>query len=89
LTLANKDDTAFPPKQLRGFQKVLLQPGETKQVTFELTRRDLSYWDTVRQNWVIPGPAVGVLVGSSSRAIKCQGVLQTVQNGQSDGKGKG
>lgn len=63
---------AFPPKTLRGFEKVFLRPGECKEVTFQLTRRDLSYWDVVRQNWVIPGPGVGVNVGTSSRQIKAQ-----------------
>jgi beta-glucosidase len=66
---------AFPPKQLRGFEKVFLQPGESKCVTFPLTRRDLSYWDVTIQNWVIPRPGIGVNVGSSSRKIKAQGYI--------------
>ncbi|KAF8534505.1 glycoside hydrolase family 3 protein [Trichophaea hybrida] len=59
----------FPKRQLRGFQKVYLQPGESKEVKFELTRRDLSYWSVTRQNWVIPPPGFGFGVGASSRKI--------------------
>ena len=48
------DMTDFPVKVLRGFEKVFLKQGETKRVEFSLTRRDLSYWDVTRQNWVMP-----------------------------------
>lgn len=39
------EDTT-PVKVLRGFDKVHLEPGETKSVTFPLARRDISYWNT-------------------------------------------
>lgn len=59
----------FPVKQLRGFEKVWLAPRQTKPVTFSLKRRDLSYWDVVRQNWVIPDSKIKVSVGASSRKL--------------------
>ncbi|KAL5363760.1 glycoside hydrolase superfamily [Aspergillus floccosus] len=62
-----------PPKQLRGFQKVNLRPGQWAQVVFSLTRRDLSYWDTATQKWVLPSGKFSVYVGSSSRDIRQQG----------------
>ncbi|KXG52243.1 Glycoside hydrolase, superfamily [Penicillium griseofulvum] len=62
-----------PPKQLRGFQKLNIQPGKTGTATFELTRRDLSYWDVQSQKWVVPTGAFTVHVGSSSRDIREQG----------------
>ncbi|KAK3335077.1 glycoside hydrolase superfamily [Neurospora tetraspora] len=43
----------FPVRVLRGFDKVYLEPGESRQVEFNLTRRDLSYWDVGVQNWVM------------------------------------
>ncbi|RYP52680.1 hypothetical protein DL769_010629 [Monosporascus sp. CRB-8-3] len=43
-----------PPRILRGFEKVFLQPGETRIVTFPLMRRDLSYWNTENRTWQIP-----------------------------------
>lgn len=61
-----------PPRQLRGFEKVYLQPNETQTVTFELLRRDVSYWDVVQQEWVIPSGEFNVFVGESSRIVKAQ-----------------
>lgn len=64
----------FPPKVLRQFEKVLLQTNETQTVKFELTRRDLSYWDVVQQNWVMPtGGTITIHVGSSSRDLRLEG----------------
>lgn len=62
-----------PPKQLRGFDKLSLTPGESGLAVFELTRRDISYWDVVRQKWVVPEGAFRVYVGSSSRDIRLTG----------------
>jgi beta-glucosidase len=57
----------FSKRVLRGFDKVFLQPGETKKVELVLTRRDLSYWDTQQQNWVIPSrnPVPSVINGEA------------------------
>ncbi len=55
-----------PRKQLRGFERVNLEPGETKSVTLHIAAEDLSYWDTGQHRWVVePGP-VELLVGRSS-----------------------
>ncbi|HYP16164.1 MAG TPA: glycoside hydrolase family 3 C-terminal domain-containing protein, partial [Opitutus sp.] len=55
-----------PAKQLRGFQRVRLAPGETKTVTRSLRALDLAYWSPERHAWVIePGP-VEILAGNSS-----------------------
>ena len=56
--------------QLRGFEKIQLNPGESKTVEFPLTRRDLSHWDTIQQNWVIPAGKFQAMVGFSSRDFK-------------------
>ncbi|KAK1995839.1 glycosyl hydrolase family 3 N terminal domain-containing protein [Colletotrichum falcatum] len=46
-----------PVIQLRDFEKTAnLAPGESTTVTLELTRRDLSVWDVVSQNWIVPSP---------------------------------
>lgn len=42
-------DEGAPVRQLRGFDKVFVSAAWTETVEFELTRRDLSVWDTVRQ----------------------------------------
>jgi beta-glucosidase len=68
------DMTDFPVKVLRGFEKVFLEVGETKTVEFALTRRDLSYWDVGRQNWVMPTEGEFVVrVGASSRDLRVEG----------------
>lgn len=64
----------FPVKVLRQFEKVDLMAGETQTVQFNLTRRDLSYWDVMRQNWVMPIDGnITIQVGASSRDIKLSG----------------
>ena len=60
----------FPVKVLRGFHKIDLAPGETKEMSFSLTRRDLSYWNVEHANWIMPvqGPFT-FRVGTSSRKL--------------------
>lgn len=72
LGLPSSAPEGTPVKQLRGFEKVYLEAGETQTVTFELLRRDLSYWDIIQQQWVIPSGEFTVSVGESSRDIKVQ-----------------
>ncbi|KAK7732300.1 hypothetical protein SLS53_008591 [Cytospora paraplurivora] len=62
-----------PAKQLRGFEKVKLGPGEQAAVTFELTRRDLSIWDVVAQDWVVQPGRYVFYIGASSRDIRWNG----------------
>ncbi|AEO58343.1 glycoside hydrolase family 3 protein [Thermothelomyces thermophilus ATCC 42464] len=64
---------ATPPKQLRGFAKLKLAAGASGTATFSLRRRDLSYWDTGRGQWVVPEGEFGVSVGASSRDIRLTG----------------
>ncbi|KAF3006151.1 hypothetical protein E8E14_006981 [Neopestalotiopsis sp. 37M] len=58
-----------PIRQLRGFEKVLLSPEESGHVTFDLTRRDLSTWDTEKQEWLLQEGEYQIYVGSSSRDL--------------------
>lgn len=71
----------FPVRVLRGFEKVHVETqkgeqrigGGAKVVSFEVTRRDLSYWDVARQNWVLPQGEFDIRVGFSSRNLPLQG----------------
>jgi beta-glucosidase len=55
-----------PERELKGFEKVHLAPGETKHVTINLDARSFSYWDTPAHKWTIdPGKFV-IRVGDSS-----------------------
>jgi beta-glucosidase len=67
-----------PPRQLRGFEKVYLEAGETQTVGFELMRRDLSYWDVVSQQWVILEGEFAVYLGFSSRDLIAQQQITVV-----------
>lgn len=58
-----------PPRVLRGFERLSIQPNSSTTFTADLTRRDLSNWDTVVQNWVITPAQKTVYVGSSSRDL--------------------
>lgn len=64
-----------PVRQLRGFAKPVIEPGESAVVEFELTRRDLSTWDVVAQKWLLQEGEYGVFVGSSSRDLPLTGSL--------------
>ncbi len=59
-----------PAKELKGFAKVDLTPGETKTASFVLDRRDLSFYDPDQKQWVAEPGEFEVLVGSSSRDIR-------------------
>ncbi|KAF4436003.1 beta-glucosidase [Fusarium acutatum] len=58
-----------PPKQLRGFEKVKISKGESAEIPFELTRRDLSVWDVVKQDWTLQSGNYTIFVGPSSRTL--------------------
>jgi beta-glucosidase len=62
-----------PPKELKGFVRVSLQPGETKQLTVLLDRRAFSYYDVAKHDWNAAPGEFGMLVGSSSIDIRLQG----------------
>jgi beta-glucosidase len=64
---------ARPLKELKGFSKVSLGAGETKQVTVTLDRRAFSYYDVKKHDWTVQPGDFDVLVGSSSAKIDLTG----------------
>ncbi len=58
-----------PLRELKGFEKILLQPGESREVTFSLDRRAFAYWDTETGGWSVPGGTYRILAGGSSRDL--------------------
>ncbi|HTB57157.1 MAG TPA: glycoside hydrolase family 3 C-terminal domain-containing protein [Polyangia bacterium] len=64
-----------PPKELKGFAKIELAPGETKRVQLLLDRRALSYFDVATKKWRAEPGAFELLVGSSSQRIELTGKL--------------
>ena len=59
-----------PEKELKGFEKVSLKPGESKTVTFKLDQRSFAYWNTDINNWYAPSGKYILSVGASSRDIR-------------------
>lgn len=55
-----------PPRQLEGFSRVELQPGQSRIVHFTLDGHELSYWDAAANGWVLPDGTFSVSVGDSS-----------------------
>ena len=64
-----------PAKELKGFSKVSLRPGETKRVTVPLDTRALSYYDVNAKQWRAEAGDYDVLVGHSSAQIELRGRL--------------
>lgn len=70
-----------PVKELKGFKRVELEPGQAKRVTFRLNRRSLAFYDAGKKDWVAEPGEFEALVGSSSRDIKLKGAF-TLQKGR-------
>jgi beta-glucosidase len=68
---------ALPVKQLRGFQRVELNPGESKTVTLTLTPEDLQLLDRDMHWRVVPGD-FEVMAGASSEDLPLKGILKIV-----------
>jgi beta-glucosidase len=64
-----------PPKELKGFSKVDLGPGETKRVQITLDRRALSFFDVKTKQWRAEPGTFEILVGSSAQQIELRGKL--------------
>ncbi|NLJ31852.1 MAG: glycosyl hydrolase [Clostridiales bacterium] len=56
-----------PEKELKGFEKVALNPGEEKEITFTLNRRSFAYYNPEIQDWHVESGAFEILIGKSSR----------------------
>jgi len=67
-----KSSVPQPVKELRGFERLHLQPGETKTVTFPLAAARLAYWDETTHGFVVDPGAFDVLIGASSADIRLQ-----------------
>ncbi|MCR6488483.1 glycoside hydrolase family 3 C-terminal domain-containing protein [Amycolatopsis sp. OK19-0408] len=65
-----------PPRQLKGFSRVSLAPGQSQRVTIRLAARDFSVWDTGRHAWTPVKGGFTVQVGDSSRSLPLQAPLK-------------
>ncbi|MFD0688863.1 glycoside hydrolase family 3 protein [Actinomadura fibrosa] len=64
-----------PVRQLRGFQRVHVEPGRTATATLRLKASDLALWDVTRGRWAVENATHDLLIGSSSTDIRQRAVL--------------
>jgi beta-glucosidase len=70
-----------PIKDLRGYRRVTLQPGETRTVSFSVPVSSLAYWDERTHGWVAESAPVKLQVGASSADIRAEHTIQVVGGG--------
>lgn len=70
------------PKELKGFQKVALEPGECKTVTMTLTAKSFAYYNVAASKWCIEGGDYTISIGSSSRNLLLEETVGLVGDGQ-------
>ncbi len=59
-----------PLKELKDFKKVFLKAGEKKEVSFEITNEDLSFFSLKQNKWIVESGEFEILIGSSSKDIR-------------------
>ncbi len=74
-------DEHRPVRELRGFKKIFLKPGEEKQIEFQLDRRAFTYYDIDLDDWYAPSGEYVIAVGSSSRDLKLKKSI-TINSGE-------
>ena len=81
---APKGGVFCPEKELRGFARVELSPGETKRVFVRLPERAYQYWNIAENRWATAGGRYEILVGASSRDIRLRGAVEKPGDGAPD-----
>ena len=75
----NSPSLTRPLKELKGFKKISLKPGEKQTVSIPLDQRALAYYDPVKVGWVSEAGDFKILVGSSSKDIRLQDTFHLAQ----------
>ncbi len=65
-----------PVRELRAFEKILLQPGETRTVSFELDKRSFSFWDVRIHDWMASTGAYTIEIGKSAQEMLLSETVQ-------------
>ncbi|MBD3420684.1 MAG: hypothetical protein GF398_11255 [Chitinivibrionales bacterium] len=67
-----------PPKELKGFSKLMLKPGEKQSAAFELDFRSFAFYDEAAAAWRVEPGKFEIFVGSSSRDIRAKSTLEVI-----------
>jgi beta-glucosidase len=70
-----------PIKELRGYRRVTLKPGETRTVRFSIPVSSLAYWNEQTHGWVVESAPVKVQAGASSADIRVERTIQVIGGG--------
>ncbi|WP_432512545.1 glycoside hydrolase family 3 C-terminal domain-containing protein [Kineococcus sp. SYSU DK001] len=80
--VSDVEATVFRPEQeLKGFARVTLDPGQSREVVVALDRRAFSFWHTGVGRWVVEGGEFGIRVGASSRDIRLATTVEVPGDG--------
>jgi beta-glucosidase len=71
-----------PQLELKGFERVHIEPGATKNVVLHVKPQDLAYWDTTGHVWRVEKEPIRVLAGGSSDKLPVQATLQIESTGE-------
>ena len=72
LYVGDCESTVFRPvRELKGFEKIFLRPGESQDVSFTLGKRAFAYWNTQIHDWHVESGDFRIEIGRSSRDIAC------------------
>lgn len=70
-------------EELKHFEKILLQPNETKTVSFRLSYRDFSYYNVKQHNWYVESGRFNIMAGNSSRNLPLTGTIDVASSAAS------
>jgi beta-glucosidase len=71
-----------PKKQLMGFERISLPPGQTRTVSFTVSPDRFAFWDQKRSAWIVEPGAFEVMVGSSSADVRLKAEIKASTPGQ-------
>jgi beta-glucosidase len=71
----NESALMRPEKELKAFNKIFLQPGESKEVEFKLSKEAFQYYDDTKKRWVLEPGKFTILAGNSSRNLPLSGEI--------------
>ena len=75
-----------PIRELRAFEKIFLEPGESKKVEFQLDRRAFFYWDKEAHGWRVAGGSYEIQIGRSAEDIVLRRAVEAEAEYLPDGR---
>jgi beta-glucosidase len=72
------DPSNRPIRELQGFEKVLLKPGEEKAISFTLSKRSFAYYEPLLHDWHVETGRFSIEIGSSSRDMRLRDEIEVV-----------